>query len=39
MIDVEVFSKPGVGKYNEDYVLHTEIEPDISLIVICDGMG
>ncbi len=39
MIDVEVFSKAGVGKNNEDYVLHTEIAADISLIVVCDGMG
>lgn len=39
MIDVEIFSKAGVGKRNEDYVLHTEIAPDISLIVVCDGMG
>lgn len=39
MIDIEVFSKSGIGKHNEDYVLHTEITPDISLIVVCDGMG
>ena len=39
MIDVEGVSKAGVGKHNEDYVLHTEITPDISLIVVCDGMG
>lgn len=39
MIDGEVFSKAGIGKHNEDYVLHTEIAPDISLIVVCDGMG
>lgn len=39
MIDIEIFSEAGVGKRNEDYVLHTEIAPDISLIVICDGMG
>ena len=39
MIDVEVFSKAGIGKHNEDYVLHTEIAPDISLIVVCDGLG
>ena len=39
MIDVEVFSKAGIGKHNEDYVLHTEIAPNISLIVVCDGMG
>ena len=39
MIDVEVFSKAGIGKHNEDYVLHAEITPDISLIVVCDGMG
>ena len=39
MIDVEVFSKAGIGKHNDDYVLHTEIAPDISLIVVCDGMG
>ena len=39
MIDVEVFSKAGIGKHNEDYVLHTEIAPDISLIIVCDGMG
>ena len=39
MIDVEVFSKAGIGKHNEDYVLHTEIAPDISLFVVCDGMG
>ena len=39
MIDVEVFSKAGVGKHNEDYVLHTEIAPGMSLIVVCDGMG
>ena len=39
MIDVEVFSKAGIGKHNEDYVLHTQIAPDISLIVVCDGMG
>lgn len=39
MIDVEVYSKAGIGKSNEDYVLHTEIAPGISLIVVCDGMG
>ena len=39
MIDVEVFSKASIGKHNEDYVLHAEITPDISLIVVCDGMG
>lgn len=39
MIDVEIFSKAGNWNRNEDYVLHTEIAPDISLIVVCDGMG
>lgn len=39
MTDVEVFSEAGIGKRNEDYVLHTVIAPDISLIVVCDGMG
>ena len=39
MIDVEVFSKAGIGKNNEDYALHTEIDPDVALIVVCDGMG
>ena len=39
MIDVEVFSKAGIGKDNEDYVLHTEIAPDLALVVVCDGMG
>lgn len=39
MIDVEVFSKAGIGKDNEDYALHTEIAPDAALIVVCDGMG
>lgn len=39
MIDVEVFSKAGIGKENEDYVLHTEIAPDVALTVVCDGMG
>ena len=39
MIDVEVFSKAGIGKDNEHYVLHVEIAPDILLIVVCDGMG
>lgn len=39
MIDVDVFSKAGIGKDNEDYVLHSEITPDVSLIVVCDGMG
>lgn len=39
MIDVDVFSKAGIGKNNEDYVLHVEIAPDILLIVVCDGMG
>ena len=39
MIDVEVLSKAGIGKHNEDYVLHTQVAPDISLIVVCDGMG
>lgn len=39
MIDVEVFSKAGIGKDNEDYVLHTEIAPDVALTVVCDGMG
>lgn len=39
MIDAEIFSKAGVGKHNEDYVLHVEITPNISLIVVCDGMG
>lgn len=27
MIDVEVFSKAGIGKNNEDYALHSEIAP------------
>lgn len=39
MIDVEVFSKAGIGKDNEDYALHTKIAPDVALIVVCDGMG
>ncbi|MCM1070285.1 MAG: protein phosphatase 2C domain-containing protein [Alistipes timonensis] len=39
MIDVEAFSKAGIGKDYEDYVLHTEIAPDVALIVVCDGMG
>ena len=39
MIDVEVFSKAGIGKNNEDYALHTAIAPDVALIVVCDGMG
>ncbi|MCM1141796.1 MAG: protein phosphatase 2C domain-containing protein [Muribaculum sp.] len=39
MIEVEVFSQAGIGKENEDYVLHTEIAPDVALIVVCDGMG
>lgn len=39
MIDVEAFSKAGIGKINEDYVLHTEITPSISVIIVCDGMG
>lgn len=39
MIDVNVFSKAGIGKDNEDYALHTEIDPDAALVVVCDGMG
>lgn len=39
MIDVKVFSKAGIGKSNEDYVLQAELAPDKSLIVVCDGMG
>ncbi|HBN63888.1 MAG TPA: serine/threonine protein phosphatase [Porphyromonadaceae bacterium] len=39
MIDVEVFSKAGIGKNNEDYALHSEIAPHVTLIVVCDGMG
>lgn len=39
MIDVDIFSDAGIGKNNEDYVLYTEINPDISVIVVCDGMG
>ncbi len=39
MIDIEVFSKAGIGKDNEDYVLHSEITTDVTLIVVCDGMG
>ena len=39
MIEVEVFSKAGNGKDNEDYALHTEIAPDVALTVVCDGMG
>lgn len=39
MIDVEVFTKAGIGKDNEDYALHTEIAHDVALIVVCDGMG
>lgn len=39
MIEVEVFSKAGIGKCNEDYALHTEIAPDVALTVVCDGMG
>lgn len=39
MIDVEVFTKAGIGNDNEDYALHTEIAPDVALTVVCDGMG
>lgn len=39
MIDVEVFSKAGIGKDNEDYALHMEIASDVALTVVCDGMG
>lgn len=39
MIDIDVFSKAGIGKDNEDCVLHSEITPDVTLIVVCDGMG
>lgn len=39
MIDVEVFSKAGIGKDNEDYTLHTDIAPNVALAVVCDGMG
>ncbi len=39
MIDIELYSKAGVGKDNEDYVLHSEITPEVTLIVVCDGMG
>lgn len=39
MIDVEVFTKAGIGKDNEDYALHTVIALDVALVVVCDGMG
>ncbi len=39
MFDVEVFSNAGIGKNNEDYVLHVEIAPEIPLIIVCDGLG
>lgn len=39
MIEIEIFSQPGKGKKNEDYVRHAEIMPGVSLIIVCDGMG
>lgn len=39
MIELEIFSQPGKGKKNEDYVWHAEIMPGVSLIIVCDGMG
>lgn len=39
MIDVDVSSNAGVGKTNEDFVLHTTIAKDKTLVVVCDGMG
>lgn len=39
MIELEIFSQPGIDRINEDYVWHAEIVPGVSLIVVCDGMG
>lgn len=39
MIDIDISSIAGSGKDNEDYVLHTEVASDVSLIIVCDGMG
>lgn len=39
MIELKIFSHPGIDKMNEDYVWHTEIMPGVSLIIVCDGMG
>lgn len=39
MIEVEIFTKAGFGKENEDYVLYSEIRHECFLVVICDGMG
>lgn len=39
MIELEIFSQPGIDRINEDYVWHSEIVPGVSLIIVCDGMG
>lgn len=39
MIELEIFSQPGIDRINEDYVWHAEIVPGVSLIIVCDGMG
>ena len=39
MIELKIFSQPGIDKMNEDYVWHAEIMPGVSLIIVCDGMG
>lgn len=39
MIDIEIYTQPGIDKINEDYVWRSEIMPGVSLIVVCDGMG
>lgn len=39
MIEFEIFSEGGIGKINEDYVLHTDIPSGLSLFIVGDGMG
>lgn len=36
---IEIFSTPGIGKINEDYVSHDMIAPNVYAIAVSDGMG
>lgn len=36
---IEIFSIPGIGKVNEDYMCHEQLAPTVYAIVVADGMG
>lgn len=36
---IEIFTVPGTGKDNEDYVCHEQLAPEVYAIAVADGMG